>query len=129
MHDPKELAKKYIPRHFKHKNFSSFVRQMNFYGFTKTKVGTIGNQSMWQFAHPKFIRGQKRLLVDIKRRTYAGDQQLDLAEELTTLREKLAAAEKRADFWETECMRYRQQQEEEEGEGIQGEENFADISM
>ena len=96
----------------------------------RTKAGTIGNQSMWQFAHPKFTRGQERLLVDIKRRMYAGDQQLDLAEELAILREKLAAAEKRADFWETECIRYGQQQEDEgEGIDIQEEENFADISM
>jgi hypothetical protein len=35
-----------------------------------------GKQSSWQFKHPKFQRGQKHMLTDIKRRTYADSSKL-----------------------------------------------------
>lgn len=77
--DTDRLAKITIPQYFKHNKWSSFVRQLNFYGFKKVKSEAVTLEEEEQlegtvrFRHDSFLRGRPDLLVEIHRKKMAAD--------------------------------------------------------
>ena len=75
--DTAQFAKKEIPKYFEHNNFSSFSRQLNFYGFKKVpqkairidQEGVKNASGHVRFYNEKFKRGHISLLAEIMRST------------------------------------------------------------
>ena len=87
--DSKRLETEIIPIFFNHKNYTSFSRQLNFYGFEK--VGFTIN--LVQFKHKHFLQDRPDLLSLIKRST-ANDGH---GKEIKQLEQRLRVCEEKID--------------------------------
>jgi len=96
--NPVRFSKEVLPKFYNTSNFSSFVRQLNFYSFSKVVEEKKGSKK-WEFVHKKFLRGRPELLPEIKRKTYQDDdspkrEEFDtLQREVTMLNKKVANLE------------------------------------
>ena len=77
VHDIKTFEKEVLPKYFNHSHFTSFTRQLNFYGFQKVRndwdlqTKTATNNSV-RFCHEYFKQGEPDLLHNITRATAGG---------------------------------------------------------
>lgn len=59
----KEFCGSVLTNYFRHHKYSSFLRQLNLYGFHKVSKGP----DVGSYAHPRFMRGREDLLPEVQK--------------------------------------------------------------
>eukprot|EP00937_MAST-01D_sp_MAST-1D-sp2_P005911 g5911.t1 len=62
---PKQMGSHVLSKYFRHNNFASFQRQLNYFGFHKCGKGSYG----CFYKHEHFLRGEPKRLLQIQRKT------------------------------------------------------------
>ena len=66
MRDVDAFTRTVVPSAFKHSNWASFVRQLNYYGFKKVRASASAPEEC-EFRHELFQRGRPELVAQIRR--------------------------------------------------------------
>jgi hypothetical protein len=88
--NPRLLGSDILPKYYKHKNVSSFVRQLNNYGFKTTPSAAGSSDTMQSFYHEHFRRGRLDLLGMVSRRGASKGEKdaKSMQVEITTLKRR-----------------------------------------
>lgn len=97
IYDVDRLCSEIIPTVFKHNKFSSFVRQLHFYGFKKVIPEHVYPNGWEQFRHPFFRKNEPALLVKIKKSGHF-EESSPVGDELAYIREHMQNINDRVQF-------------------------------